>query len=129
TTKELTHADEINIGKPIANTKAYIVNASGRLQPMGAFGELVIAGKGLASGYLGNREESEKKFTTFPFDRKMNVYRTGDRARILSNGDIELMGRLDSQVKIRGYRIELHEIERVLLAYEHIREAVVLPEG
>src|SRR5699024_10438903 len=107
----------------------YIVNQTGNLQPLGVYGELCIAGDGLAEGYLNNPEETNEKFLKLPFNPNKKVYRTGDRARLLPNGEIELKGRLDSQVKIRGYRVEINEIEQVLLSHEHIREAVVLTEG
>lgn len=127
TTKDLTEADSINIGRPVANTAVYIINPSGRLQPIGVYGELCIAGEGLARGYINNPDETAKRFITSPELEGARLYRTGDRARLLANGEIELMGRLDSQIKIRGYRIELDEIEKVVLGYENVREAVVLP--
>ncbi len=123
TTKELTDSGTVNIGKPIANTRAYIMNGAGKLQPVGVFGELCLAGRGLARGYLNNPEETENKFVRSS-DISGVLYRTGDRARFLDNGEIELMGRLDSQIKIRGYRIELDEIEKVALGHESVRQAV-----
>lgn len=125
TTKELTHSSSINIGQPIANTQAYITNEAGKLQPIGVYGELCLAGNGLARGYLNNSEETKKKFVVFPDVSNQVLYRTGDRARLLATGEIELVGRLDSQVKIRGYRIELNEIEQVALHHEQIRQAVL----
>ncbi|MCR8844313.1 amino acid adenylation domain-containing protein [Paenibacillus sp. SC116] len=125
TTKELTHADSINIGTPIANTQAYIMNSVGMLQPVGVFGELYIAGKGLARGYLNNEEETNHKFVTVSDIPHTRLYRTGDRARMNEKGEIELLGRLDTQIKIRGYRIELAEIEKVIMSHSRIRQAVV----
>ncbi|TVX91666.1 non-ribosomal peptide synthetase/type I polyketide synthase [Paenibacillus agilis] len=125
TTKELTHADSINIGMPIANTQAYIMNPAGKLQPIGVFGELYIAGNGLARGYLNNEEETNHKFVTVSELPHTRLYRTGDRARMNEKGEIELLGRLDTQIKIRGYRIELAEIEKVILSHSRIRQAVV----
>ncbi|SFS02400.1 hybrid non-ribosomal peptide synthetase/type I polyketide synthase [Anaeromicropila populeti] len=126
TTKELTNENKVNIGTPIANTQVFVLNSGGKLQPTGVFGELCIGGQGLARGYLNNEEETKKKFV---FSEVTNtvIYKTGDRARILASGEIELLGRLDSQIKIRGYRIELSEIEKTVLLHEKIKEAVVLP--
>jgi amino acid adenylation domain-containing protein len=126
TTKELTHTSSINIGHPIAYTQAYITNEAGKLQPIGVYGELCLAGKGLARGYLNNPEETKEKFVQVTDLPDTVLYRTGDRARLLDNGEIELVGRLDSQIKIRGYRIELSEIEQVVLSDESIRQAVVI---
>lgn len=125
TTKDLTNADSINIGSPIANTQVYVINEGGKIQPIGVFGELCIAGSGLARGYLNNEDETNKKFRYYKNITENKVYRTGDKARILSNGEIELVGRLDSQVKIRGYRIELDEIEKSALLNEKIKHAAV----
>ncbi|MCK4258170.1 MAG: amino acid adenylation domain-containing protein [Halanaerobiales bacterium] len=124
TTKDLTHSSTINIGQPIANTQTYITNPAGKLQPLGVFGELCLAGAGLARGYLNNEEETKNKFVHSSDIPDTVLYRTGDRARILDNGEIELVGRLDSQVKIRGYRIELSEIEKVVQNHEIISQAV-----
>ncbi|GAA0365666.1 non-ribosomal peptide synthetase/type I polyketide synthase [Bacillus horti] len=125
TTKDLTDSDKINIGRPIANTEAYIINTAGKLQPIGVYGELCLAGLGLARAYLNNSHETMQKFVQLSAIPDKVLYRTGDRARILDSGEIELVGRLDSQVKIRGYRIELNEIEQLALKHEHIRQAVV----
>ncbi|MDQ0191714.1 non-ribosomal peptide synthetase/type I polyketide synthase [Paenibacillus wynnii] len=125
TTKELTHSSTINIGQPIANTQAYIMNTVGKLQPIGVYGELYIAGHGLARGYLNNPEETKDKFIEVSDLPGILLYKTGDRARLLDNGEIELLGRLDSQIKIRGYRIELTEIEKMVLSHENIRQAVL----
>src|SRR5699024_4930303 len=92
TAKELTHAKSVNIGNPIANTQTYIVNQTGNLQPLGVYGELCIAGDGLAEGYLNNPEETNEKFLKLPFNPNKKVYRTGDRARLLHNGEIEMKG-------------------------------------
>lgn len=117
--------ENISIGKPIANTKAYIINKSGNLQAVGVFGELNIAGEGLAKGYLNRKDLTDEKFV---FNKNLNgqrLYRTGDLARWLSNGNLEFGGRIDHQVKIRGYRIELGEIENVLSKHEFIDEATI----
>ncbi len=118
TTKDLTNENQITIGKPIANTKIYITDPEGKLQPLNVYGELYIGGKGIAQGYLNNAEETRRKFIFL--ENGEQVYKTGDRGRILPNGDLELSGRLDTQVKIRGYRIELEEIEKKVLEYDAI---------
>ncbi|WP_369345694.1 AMP-binding protein [Caldalkalibacillus mannanilyticus] len=107
--------DNIPIGKPISNTKIYILNASDQLQPVGVVGELCIAGEGLARGYWNREELTAEKFVQNPFEPSERMYRTGDLARWLPNGNIEYIGRVDHQVKIRGFRIELGEVEAQLL--------------
>ena len=114
------------IGKPISNNKIYILNTLRQLVPIGASGELCVAGEGLARGYLFNDDLTKRKFIANPFCTSEKVYRTGDLARWLPDGTIQFFGRIDHQVKIRGYRIELEEIENQLLRHEAIRHAVVL---
>ncbi|MEM0941335.1 MAG: amino acid adenylation domain-containing protein [Bacteroidota bacterium] len=114
----------IPIGCPIANTQIYIVAANMQLVPVGVFGELCIAGAGLARGYLNRPELTAEKFVKNPFGEG-RLYKTGDLARWLSDGNIEFLGRMDHQVKIRGYRIELGEIEAALNSHETIENAVV----
>ncbi len=118
----------IPIGRPIGNTKVYILDASLSPVPMGVPGEMYIGGDGLARGYLGRPDLTAEKFIPNPFSTEpgARLYKTGDRARYLSDGNIEFLGRSDNQVKIRGYRIELGEIEAVLGQYPSVREAVVL---
>lgn len=125
-TKELTAAQAVTIGRPIANTQAYILNESGLIQPIGVYGELCLAGHGLAQGYLNRPEETNHKFVAVPHLPGKRIYRTGDRGRLLANGEIELMGRLDSQIKVRGYRVELGEIEKAVQQHELIRQAVAV---
>ncbi len=115
-----------SIGKPIANTRLYIVDNNNKICPIGVAGELCIAGDGLARGYLNRDELTLEKFVPNPFEKEGKMYRTGDLARWLSNGNIEFLGRIDNQVKIRGFRIELGEIESKLLEHTDIKEAVVL---
>ncbi|EPY06552.1 putative non-ribosomal peptide synthetase/polyketide synthase [Paenibacillus alvei TS-15] len=124
--KELTASKSVTIGQPIANTQAYIISDSGLLQPVGVYGELCLAGHGLARGYLNNPEETKRKFFETEQLPGCRLYRTGDRGRLLANGEIELMGRLDSQIKVRGYRVELDEIEKVVQNHEHLRQAVAV---
>jgi amino acid adenylation domain-containing protein len=125
TVKELTEEDRISIGKPIANTSAYIVDQSMMPTPVGVPGELYIGGDGLARGYLNNPELTKEKFIENPFESEGRIYRTGDLARWLPDGNIEFLGRVDQQVKIRGYRIELGEIESAINEQEGVVEAVV----
>ena len=120
------HAENIPIGKPISNARAYIVDKSNKLQPVGVVGELCIAGDGLARGYLNREELTAEKFVANPFEPGTKMYRTGDLARWLPDGNIEFLGRIDHQVKIRGFRIELGEIENELLKYEGVREAIAV---
>lgn len=116
----------IPIGKPISNTRVYIVDPNNKLQPIGVAGELCTAGEGLARGYLNRPELTEEKFVDNPFEPGTRMYKTGDMARWLPDGNIEFFGRIDCQVKIRGYRIELGEIENQILKHPDIKEAVVI---
>ncbi|NEP32365.1 non-ribosomal peptide synthetase, partial [Moorena sp. SIO3B2] len=116
------------IGRPIANTVIYILDKHLQPVPIGVPGELHIGGVGLARGYLNRPELTEQKFIPNPFSNKpgSRLYKTGDLARYLPDGNIEFIGRIDHQVKIRGFRIELGEIEAVLAQHSKVREAVVI---
>ena len=116
------------IGRPIANTRVYILNKQERLVPVGAAGEICISGSSLARGYLNRKELTNEKFILNPFDETGNsrLYKTGDLGRWTSDGNLEYLGRIDEQVKIRGYRIELGEIESLLLQSPMIKNAVVI---
>jgi len=118
----------IPIGRPITNTNVYIFDPSLQPVPVGVPGELYIGGAGLARGYLNRPELTAEKFIPHPFNTEPGVrlYRTGDRARYLPDGNIEFLGRLDHQVKLRGFRIELGEIESVLQQHPAIRDTVVV---
>ncbi|WP_339290040.1 amino acid adenylation domain-containing protein [Paenibacillus sp. FSL W8-0187] len=118
-------AGTIPIGKPIHNIRLYIVDERTRPQPIGVSGELCIAGAGLARGYRNRPDLTEQSFVTNPFTAGDKLYRTGDRARWLPDGNIEYLGRFDHQVKLRGLRIECGEIEHVLLLQAEVRDAVV----
>lgn len=127
----------VPIGRPIANTQLYILDARQRPLPIGVAGELYLGGVGLTGGYLNRPELTAEKFVDSPFVlaeepnpkspiQNPKLYRTGDLARYRSDGTIEFLGRIDHQVKIRGYRIELEEIEAVLKQQPEVREAVVV---
>ncbi|HEX2957142.1 MAG TPA: amino acid adenylation domain-containing protein, partial [Chitinispirillaceae bacterium] len=118
----------LSIGKPIDNTKIYILDTFLQPVPTGVKGELYIGGVGVARGYLNRPELTEERFLTDPFSAEPDarMYKTGDLGRWLPDGTIEFLGRNDFQVKIRGFRIELGEIESKLQSHSDIREAVVL---
>jgi len=121
-------AATVPVGRPIANTRAYVVDARGRLVPLGASGELYIGGAGLARGYLNQPAQTAERFIPDSFSGKAGarLYRTGDLVRQFRDGAIEFLGRSDSQVKIRGYRVELGEIEVALSQHAAVREVVVV---
>ncbi|MBW4560438.1 MAG: amino acid adenylation domain-containing protein [Mojavia pulchra JT2-VF2] len=116
------------IGRPIANTQIYILNEDLQPVPVGEPGELHIGGIGLARGYLNLPELTDKKFISNPFSNEpgARLYKTGDLARYLPDGNIEFLGRIDHQVKIRGFRIELGEIETTLSQHPVVKQAVVI---
>ncbi len=118
--------DNIPIGKPLANTRIYILDRHGNLQPPGVPGELCIAGAQLARGYLNRPELTAEKFVSDPFCPGEKMYRTGDSARWLADGNIEFLGRIDYQVKIRGFRIELGEIEQQIMRHAKVRDVAVI---
>ncbi|KST65996.1 non-ribosomal peptide synthetase [Mastigocoleus testarum] len=118
----------IPISNPIGNTQLYILDQYSQLVPVGIIGELCISGEGLARGYFHRPDLSAEKFIPNPFSEDKEsgrLYKTGDLARYLANGDIEYLGRIDNQVKVRGFRIELGEIETVINQYPGVRETVV----
>ena len=115
------------IGRPIANTRIYILDGNRQPVPIGVPGELYIGGAGVARGYLNRPELTAERFASNPFTNEPNrrLYRTGDLARYRSDGNIEFLGRADNQVKIRGYRIELGEIEAALNKHTRVKDCVV----
>jgi amino acid adenylation domain-containing protein/non-ribosomal peptide synthase protein (TIGR01720 family) len=119
---------QLTIGRAIANTQIYILNQNQQPVPIGTPGELYIGGDGLARGYLNAKELTKEKFIPHPFEKAegSRLYKTGDLARFLPNGNIEFLGRIDHQVKIRGFRIELGEIEALLSQRPDIQQAVVI---
>ncbi|MEG4242346.1 amino acid adenylation domain-containing protein [Microcoleus sp. MON2_D6] len=134
--------ESVSIGRPIANTQIFILDRYLMPVPVGVFGELHIGGAGLSRGYLNRPELTAEKFIPNPFAEdpthasfilnsssfilSERLYKTGDLARYLPDGNIEFMGRSDNQVKVRGFRIELGEIEAVLSQYPAVREAIAL---
>ncbi|WP_270168683.1 non-ribosomal peptide synthetase [Paenibacillus sp. SYP-B4298] len=130
TYKEITEVEiaegRSNIGRPIPTLKVYVLDANRRCVPAGVAGEMYVAGEGLARGYLNRPELTAEKFVDDPFTPGERLYRSGDLARWLPDGNIEYMGRIDHQVKVRGYRIELGEVEAQLLKLESVQEAVVM---
>lgn len=118
----------VPVGRPIANTKIYLLDSNLELTPVGTPGELCIAGDLLSRGYLNQPSFTAERFIPDPFsdDPGARLYRTGDIARYLVDGNIELLGRSDQQIKFRGFRIELGEIESVLARHPDVRDAVVL---
>ena len=116
------------IGKPIANTRVYVLEPSGALAALGGFGELAIGGEGVARGYWNRPELTAEKFVkiSLPDGRTERVFRTGDIVRFRNDGQLEFHGRRDSQIKLRGYRIELGEIEAILTTCQGVKEAAVI---
>lgn len=125
TCADVTHATVPNIGKPMFNVKAYILDEHKNPVPIGIPGELYLGGKGLARGYINKPELSRERFVDNPVAPGEKLYRTGDLARWYPLGEIEFLGRIDQQVKIRGYRVELGEIENRLLQIPGITACVV----
>ncbi|RZL53061.1 MAG: methyltransferase, partial [Pedobacter sp.] len=129
TVKEIEAEDKIlSIGWPINNTQVYIVDETGNILPNNEVGEIYIGGDGVADGYLNRPELTSEKFVQDTFSSKAGkkLYRTGDLGKILDNGEIQCLGRIDHQVKIRGHRIELGEIEAAIAKHDNIKQAVVL---
>lgn len=114
------------VGRPLANTQLYILNDQMQPVPLGHVGELLIAGDGVARGYLKREALSSERFIANPFRPGERMYRTGDLARFRRDGQLDFLGRMDHQVKVRGYRIELGEIESGLVQHPEVRSAVVM---
>jgi len=119
----------VPIGKPIENVRLHILDEHLGRVPLGALGELCIAGAAVGAGYLNDRALSQQRFVVDPFVKAKNeyIYRTGDRARFLSDGTIDFLGRTDFQIKLHGFRIELEEIETVIRQHAAVQEVAVAP--
>ena len=119
---------EMTIGRPFGNVQIYILDSCLNPVPIGVPGELHIGGVSLARGYLNRPDLTAQKFIADPFNPGMRMYKSGDLARFLPDGNIDFLGRIDHQVKIRGFRIELGEIETILSQNSAVKEAIVIPQ-
>jgi amino acid adenylation domain-containing protein len=115
-----------NIGRPIPTLRCYVLDGRKQLLPIGVAGELYVGGAGVSRGYLNRAQLTEQRFMADRFRAGERVYRSGDKVKLLENGEMEYVGRIDEQVKIRGYRIELGEIENALRALQLVEDAVVI---
>jgi natural product biosynthesis luciferase-like monooxygenase protein len=132
TVQEMENGDHpVSVGRPIANTQCYIVDRRGLPVTVGAIGELLIGGDGVARGYWGREDLTKERFIPDGFSSRegSRLYRTGDLARYLYDGRIEVLGRTDHQVKIRGFRVELPEVELALGTHDEILDSVVIRRG
>ncbi|MEH1791682.1 amino acid adenylation domain-containing protein [Nostoc sp.] len=125
---QVNRDSNVTIGRPIANTQIYLLDTKLQPVPIGVPGEIYIGGAGLAKGYLNRPELTKERFISNPFNNKIEsrLYKTGDLARYLLDGNLEYLGRIDHQVKIRGFRIELGEIENALLKHPAVQKIIVL---
>lgn len=118
----------VTVGRPVANTQLYILDAERKPVPIGLAGELYIGGDGVTAGYVNLPEQTAERFVPNPFSTRPGalLYRTGDLARYRPDGEVDVIGRMDHQVKLRGFRIELGEIEAVLAEHPEVATAVVV---
>ncbi|RKH54663.1 amino acid adenylation domain-containing protein, partial [Corallococcus llansteffanensis] len=132
TSHRFTSAEQVGttipLGRPLGNTRVYVLDAAGQLVPVGVTGELFVGGDGLARGYIGQPSLTADRFIPNPFSATpgARLYRTGDLVRWGKEGVLEFLGRADAQVKVRGYRIELSEVEGALSSFPGVREAVAM---
>lgn len=126
---DLTKAETITVGAPILNYHEWVVDADGNELPVGVVGELYIGGPGVARGYNNLPEQTAARFIDFApngsKEKPMRIYKSGDYARWLPTGEVEILGRTDNQIKLRGLRIELGEVESAISHYEGVKQAVV----
>ena len=125
TIRDVTDLDNITIGKPIDNTRIYILDNDKSICPIGKLGELYVAGDGLGRGYNNNEKATNEKFVQDIFYPNEKMYKTGDLAKYLDNGELCCLGRVDNQIKIRGLRVELDEIEKNILKYPNIDKCII----
>ncbi len=118
-------SNTVPIGRPIANTQIYILDANLQPVPIGVIGDLYIGGEGVSRGYLNHPELTSERFLRNPFNSSSVIYKTGDIARHLADGNIEFFGRSDQQVKVRGFRIETAEVEAALAQHPAVRQVAV----
>ncbi len=125
---DVTNYEKMTIGRPLANTQIYLLDKNLNLVPQGVAGELYIAGDGVGNGYLNNQELTNKSFIENPFIPDTLMYKTGDSGKLLPNGEIYYLERLDNQVKIRGLRIELEEIESEIIKFPGMQKVKVIKQ-
>ncbi|GAA3036824.1 hypothetical protein GCM10020000_13120 [Streptomyces olivoverticillatus] len=124
---DLARSDRNPVGVPLSDTAIHLLDAHGRLVPVGVPGEIYVGGPAVARGYLNRPSLTAERFVPDPFGAAgARMYRSGDQARRLADGSLDFLGRIDKQVKVRGYRIELGEIEAALRGHAAVREAVVI---
>lgn len=125
---ELTQLDAkfVPIGQPLNGNHVLILDANQQLVPSGLVGEICIGGRQIASGYIGESNISQRQFIDHPYLAGERLYRTGDKGRFNSHGDLEYLGRLDRQVKVRGFRVELGEIEKTISEQDCVESAAVI---
>jgi amino acid adenylation domain-containing protein len=126
TLDRVEHGQPVTIGRPLANTRIYILDAGLRPVPVGVAGEIWIGGDGLSAGYMNRNGLTAERFAGDPWIADARMYRTGDSGRRLADGRIEHLGRLDYQIKVRGFRVEPGEIEAALVGHPHVASAVVV---
>ena len=122
-------SSRVAIGRPIANTQLYVLDSRMQPVPIGVAGELHVGGAGVAAGYWNRSELTAQKFVANPFAKNTQLYKTGDKVRYRSDGNLEWLGRLDSQIKLRGFRLELEEIESALAANSGVLRSAVQVRG